>query len=522
MERPKLSRRTLGRSALATAAAMTLVGTARADDDVRGRVSAILPDLVTMLDQGMSPWQIPGVAVGVVVGEDVLLARGFGKRQVGAPEAVDADTVFQIGSTTKAFAATTEAMLVDAGKLGWMDRVIDHDPDFRMFDPWVTQEFRIIDLLSQRSGLRPYSLDSLWFLGYSAEEIVTALRHIAPVSSFRAQFGYQNITHQVAGRIVARLAGVPRWQDAVAKLIFEPLGMSSTSTSAEALLAAPNRATGHLLFADKLTPVPPIPELPYTPGPAGGMNSSVNDMTKWLRLQIGRGTFAGTRLLGAHALEATWKPQVNLDPKDGFPSVWQGYASGWIVRQTAGGVAIWHNGGTLTFKTHVGFVPALGVGLVVLTNEGSNEIADATGLWFYDRLLDNAPVDYGAEILTHTQEALAKAAVEGRRPAAPQSPGPDHDYTGAYHSDVAGDAEVAATGGEPLNLTFKRPGTRFGLRPWSGDVFVLTARTNPALAQNLEAGAPQLVQFLRTAQGRVERVRLGEGGEIELARAANG
>ncbi|MGH7105454.1 MAG: serine hydrolase [Acetobacteraceae bacterium] len=262
--------------------------------------------------------------------------------------------------------------------------------------------------------------------------------------------------------------------------------------------------------------------MPYTPGPAGGMNSSVNDMTKWLRLQIGRGTFAGTRLLGAHALEATWKPQVNLDPKDGFPSVWQGYASGWIVRQTAGGVAIWHNGGTLTFKTHVGFVPALGVGLVVLTNEGSNEIADATGLWFYDRLLDNAPVDYGAEILTHTQEALAKAAVEGRRPAAPQSPGPDHDYTGAYHSDVAGDAEVAATGGEPLNLTFKRPGTRFGLRPWNGDVFVLTARTNPALAQNLEAGAPQLVQFLRTAQGRVERVRLGEGGEIELARAANG
>ncbi|MGH7191097.1 MAG: serine hydrolase domain-containing protein, partial [Acetobacteraceae bacterium] len=259
MERPKLSRRTLGRSALATAAAMTLVGTARADDDVRGRVSAILPDLVTMLDQGMSPWQIPGVAVGVVVGEDVLLARGFGKRQVGAPEAVDADTVFQIGSTTKAFAATTEAMLVDAGKLGWMDRVIDHDPDFRMFDPWVTQEFRIIDLLSQRSGLRPYSLDSLWFLGYSAEEIVTALRHIAPVSSFRAQFGYQNITHQVAGRIVARLAGVPRWQDAVAKLIFEPLGMSSTSTSAEALLAAPNRATGHLLFADNLTPVPRSP-----------------------------------------------------------------------------------------------------------------------------------------------------------------------------------------------------------------------------------------------------------------------
>lgn len=518
MDTPRLSRRMVGRGALAAAAAFSVPARA---EDAPSRVSAILPDLVTILDQGMSPWQVPGVAVGVVAGGDVLLARGLGVRRAGGPDAVDANTIFQIGSTTKAFAATTEAILVDQGKLGWMDRVVDHDPHFRMFDPWVTQEFRIIDLLSQRSGLRPYVLDSFWMLGYSAEDLVTALRHVPPVSSFRAQFGYQNITQQVAGRIVARLVGVPRWQDALAKLILEPLGMSSTSTSAAALLAAPNHATGHVLFADKLTPVPPIEAFPYAPGPAGGMNSSVDDMTRWLRLQIGRGTFGGTRLLGAHALESTWKPRVDLDPKDGFPSVWQGYASGWLVRQTAGGVAIWHNGGTAAFKTHVGFVPALGVGIVILTNESSNELADTTGFWFYDRLLGNPPVDYGAEVLPRIRKAGEKAAAEGRPPATPASPGPDRDYVGSYRSDLAGAAEVGSTGGGQLTLAFKRPGTRFGLRPWSGDVFVLTA-SDPALAQNLDAGAPSLVQFQRTVEGRVERVRLGDGGEVEFARAAKG
>lgn len=520
MQGLELGRRTLARSAVATAAAVAAATPARAQD-VRGRVAALLPDLVAALQDGMPAWQVPGAAVGVVAGEEVLLARGFGLRRAGDPAPVDADTAFQIGSTTKAFAATTEAILVDQGKLGWMDRVIDHDPAFQLFDPWVTREFRIIDLLAQRSGLRPYVLDSLWNLGFSREDLVAALRHVPPVGSFRADFAYQNITHQVAGGIVARLAGVPRWEDALARLILEPLGMSATTTSAEGLLAAPNHATGHVLYDGKLTPVPPIAAFPYGPGPAGCMNSCINDVAKWLRLLVGRGETGGKRLLRAQPLEATWKPRVELNPADGFPSVWQAYASGWIVRQTEGGTAIWHNGGTGQFKTHVGFVPSLGVGIVVLTNEGTNELADAVGLWFYDRLLGNPYVDYAAQALTRARDTAAKTVANERRPAIPAAPKAASDYAGAYRSDMTGAARVEPAPDGALALTFERPGTRFRLLPWDGDVFALTT-ADPDLATMLAAGSPPLVQFQRTAYGMVDRVHLGDEFEIELARAASG
>lgn len=510
---PEMSRRTLGRSVLAATAAAAAPALA---DDAHSHVSAILPDLVAALQDGMARWQVPGAAVGVVAGGDVLLARGLGVRRAGGSDPVDADTIFQIGSATKAFAATTEAILVDQGKLGWMDRVIDHDPAFRLFDPWVTREFRIVDLMAQRSGLRPYVFDSLWGLGYGPDDLVAALRYARPVSSFRTTFAYQNATHQVAGRIVAKLAGAARWEDALARMILEPLGMSATTTSAEAFLGAQNHASGHVFYGGKLTPLPLLPSI-YLAGPAGCMNSSVNDMVKWLRLLIGRGETGGTRLLGASALETTWKPRVELDPADGFPWVWQAYASGWIVRQTKGGVAMWHNGGTGQFKAHVGFVPALDVGLVILTNEGTNALADAVGAWFYDRLLGNPDVDYSAKDLAIIRNAQAKAADEGRRPAAPTPAGPDGDYTGAYTSGVTGPARVASDGGA-LSLAFERPGSRFRLQPWNGDVFVLTA-TEPALAATMEADSPALVQFQRTVQGRVDRVRLGDGQDIELTRA---
>ena len=517
MPYPSLSRRTLGRGTLAAAATAALP--ARADDK-RSRMSAILPDLVAMVQDGMSPWQVPGAAVGVVLGEEVLLARGLGVRRAGEPDLVDADTIFQIGSTTKAFAAATEAILVDQGKLGWMDRVIDHDPAFRLFDFWVTREFRIIDLLAQRSRLRPYVFDSLWMLGYGPEDLVAALRYARPVSSFRTEFAYQNITHQVAGRIVANLAGTARWEDALARMILEPLGMSATTTSADEFLRAPNHATGHVFYGNKLTPLPLLASL-YRTGPAGCMNSCVNDMVKWLRLQVGHGETGGRRLLHPLALETTWKPRVELSPADGFPSVWQAYASGWIVRQTQGGVAIWHNGGTGQFKAHVGFVPSLGVGLVILTNEGTNALADAVGNWFYDRVLGNPATDYSAQYLAIVQQAREKAAATNRQPANPTPPGPDSDYVGTYRSGVTGPAHVVSASGGALGLTFERPGTSFRLVPWNGDVFVLTA-TEPALAATLEADNPQLVQFQRTVHGMVDRVRLGDGQEIELARLGSG
>ncbi len=512
---PPLTRRTLGIAALAALPAGAAAGPS-AD-----RIGASLPDLVSLLQDGMARWQVPGAAVAVVAGQEVVLARGLGLREAGGSEPVGVDTVFQIGSATKAFTATTLAMLVDQGRLGWMDRVIDHDPGFALADPWVTREFRIVDLMAQRSGLRPYVLDTLWMLGYPPEALVAGLRHVRPIGSFRAEFAYQNVLHQVAGGIVARLAGVARWQDAVAGMILAPLGMTATTTTAEALLAAPDHATGHALYDGRLTALAPLPRFPYAPGPAGCLNASLTDMTTWLRFLIGRGETAGRRLLDAAALETTWKPRIDLREADGFPWTWQAYATGWVVRQTEGGVAIWHNGGTPQFRTHIGFIPARGVGIVVLTNEGSNELADAAGLWFYDRVLGNAPVDYAAVALERAREQARTSLAADRPPATAAPPGPGSDYAGRYRSEAAGNARVARAAGGGLEIVFETPGSRFGLAPRDGDVFALTS-ADPALSALLGASSPMLVQFLRTAHGGVDRIGLDGEPDVVFTRAAPG
>ncbi len=267
--------------------------------------------------------------------------------------AVDERTQFQIGSTTKAFCAATEAIMVDQGHMDWSDRVIDHDPEFRMFDPWVTREFRIFDLLAQRSGLRPHVLDLMWLLGYGPEACVAGLRYLEPVGSFRATFGYQNILQSVAGRIVARHAGTAGWSEALQRLILEPLGMADTNTSIRALQAAANHATGHVWFDGRVWQPPILPSFEGV-GPAGAMNSSVHDLLRWLRLQIGRGSIDGRRIVSAANLTETWQPRMNMGEPAGkppeFPTTWMSYASGWIFRVTEGGVCIWHNGGTGLYR----------------------------------------------------------------------------------------------------------------------------------------------------------------------------
>jgi CubicO group peptidase (beta-lactamase class C family) len=149
---------------------------------------------------------VPGLAIGIVVGDKVVYAKGFGVRSKHG-EPVDTHTVFQIGSTSKAFLATTMAIAVDHGKLHWDDRVVDLDPGFQLKDPWVSQEFRVFDLPAQRSSLPPYANDTLIFLGFDTSAMIRSLRFVDPASSFRTTFAYTNITHLVASRVVASAEG---------------------------------------------------------------------------------------------------------------------------------------------------------------------------------------------------------------------------------------------------------------------------------------------------------------------------
>ena len=189
------------------------------------RVWALIPALEAYIARGMKAFDVPGLAIGIVAGDKLVYAKGFGVRSKGGGVPVDTRTIFQIGSTTKAFLATTLAIMVDRRKLRWDDRIVDLDTDFQFKDPWVTREFRVFDLLAQRSGLPPYANDMLGMLGIDETTLIRSLRHVEPVSSFRSTFAYTNITHLLAGRIVAKAAGAADGDRVLQQELLDPLGM---------------------------------------------------------------------------------------------------------------------------------------------------------------------------------------------------------------------------------------------------------------------------------------------------------
>ena len=485
-------------SRLAAAALALAPCTAIAAPASPAEVEALLPAFEAYARSTMDQWRMPGVAIGIVADDRLVYARGFGVRQLGGNDPVDADTVFQIGSTTKAFAAATEAILVDEGKLGWMDRVIDHDPTFRLADPWVTREFRIIDLLAQRSGLPPYALGEMVGLGYSRDQMLAALRSTEPVTSFRSTFGYQNVFHLEAERMVMAASGAPSWEEFLSDRILQPLGMLSTTATQEGIESNPNHATGHAEIDGTIRPIPFMPNF-YTAGAAGNLNSSVNDMGRWLRMQINGGELDGRRIVGAEALEHTRIPQVPITST-------VSYASGWVVSSLPHGRVVWHNGGTPGFGLHVGFAPERRAGIIVLTSLGGKGApGDAIAMRFYDLLQGNPLKDYGAEMLAAADAAIVAGAREFARPDPALPPRPLPDYAGVYEDPVLGTGPVSVEG-DHLVLALGPDRVPTILRPWSGDIFTWHMPDGPfRLAGADPAGK---VRFETGADGHIRGFRL--------------
>jgi CubicO group peptidase (beta-lactamase class C family) len=427
------------------------------------RVAALIPDLEAYILSGMKAYDVPGLAIGIVTGDRLVHAEGFGVRSKSGGAQVDTRTVFQIGSVTKAFLTTTMAIMVDRGKLRWDDRVVDLHPGFQLEDPWVTREFRAFDLAAQRSGLPPYVNDALGMLGYPEPAMIRSLRHVKPVSSFRTTFAYTNITHLVAGRIVRDLAGAPDWNAVAQRELLDPLGMAETTFTAEAIKAAPNHAEGHRWTPDGTIEVPFEPFFPYTFGPAGNINSTIEEMARWVRLQLGRGSFEGRRVVSAESLAYTRRSKVACDDKSS-------YAMGWAQIPTPNGTIVCHDGGTSGFGAFLGLLPDHDVGVILLSNGENVGLPVALGIWALDRLLDNPVVDH---VATALKGAKAKFASEEKVFAKPASPRPFPalaPLAGSFASPAFGKA-VLRPDGDALVLELKETGAEFALMPWDGEVF---------------------------------------------------
>ena len=332
---------------------------------------------------------MPGMSVAIVKDGKVLFAKGYGVRALTKPDKADADTLFGIGSNTKAFTVAALSMLVDEGKLRWDDKVTDLLPGFRLYDPYVTRELTVRDLLSHRSGLGLGSGDLMLFppSDFTRAEIIHNLRYLQPASSFRSKYAYDNLLYIVAGELIPKITGIS-WEQFVQTKILDRLGTGCaatlTLTGANHNVAAP-----HVVIDGKLTEVAPDPSTAYDP--AGSIQCSANGMAAWANLQLAGGQLPdGSTLFSTARHKEMWTPQTIVpvstsatNPQTRF----RNYGLGWFIEDYDGALRVTHTGGLIGMVSYVSLLPEQHVGVVVLTNQQSGAAMSA----MMQTLLDALP-----------------------------------------------------------------------------------------------------------------------------------
>lgn len=471
------------------------------------RAAAPAPSLASLdsyIQQAVRDWGIAGLAIAVVHNDSVVYERGFGVREVGKPEPVDAHTLFAIGSNTKLFTSVLGGMMVDAKKMRWDAPATTYLPSFQLYDPWVTREITLRDLLAHRSGLGRRG-DMLWYgTPFDRAEILRRIRYLKPNSSFRSQYGYQNIMVMAAGEATAAAAG-RSWDDLVKERLFQPLGMSASNTSVRDLAAVTNVAAPHLLRDGKLTAIPwrNIDNI----GPAGSINSNVEDMSKWLRFLLAGGKAGNQQLVAAATLREIGSPQTIIPTADDTlsPSThFHAYGLGVGMYDLLGVKVMSHTGGIDGMLSQVTWVPERRLGFVILTNtEGANSVYAAVGRRILDLYLGAPTRDWSAIMLAEAraQEAQARAAqdrLEAAKPNDSKPTVPVDRLAGQYTNEMYGDVTVQVAGDKPV-LHFG-PSLTGDLQKWAGDSYKIVWRD--------QREGTGLVQFIADPVGTLVSLRL--------------
>ena len=464
--------------------------------------------------EAIRAWDVPGLAVAVVQDDSVLFSRGYGVRELGRDDPVDEHTLFANASTTKAFTAAAAGMLVDDGELGWDDPVTDRLPEFVLYDPWVTSEITLRDLLTHRVGFGDPSF--LWYgADYEFEDYAGHLRFQEPATSFRSRFAYNNIGYAAAGEIEARSAGTT-WDDLIRTRILDPLGMGETVTRGADLPRYGNVAMPHDEISDTLTSMGWNVSFGDNIAPAGSMYSSVHDMTRWMRFLLGGCEWEGEKLLSSETCEELLKPQVVLTPDEFYPSQeltepwFIGYALGWFLQDYRGEKVAFHTGSLDGYVAIVGLLPERRAGVIVFANRDHAEVRHALMLRVFDALIGPPARDWSADLKDLYDERTRKAEESRARRPADRVPdtepsAPLEAYAGRWGNDLYGEVEVrleASSGdGTELRLVLIRSDyLTADLGHWHFDTF--EAHWRPGWLR------PELVTFGVGPDGTVDVLRL--------------
>jgi CubicO group peptidase (beta-lactamase class C family) len=467
----------------------------------------------------LADWQTPGLAVAVIKDGKVVLARGYGTRRAGENGPVDEQTIFPIASVTKVFTATSLALLVEEGTLQWNDPVVKHLPEFELYDPFLTKDVRLDDLVSHRVGLE--TADLLAYRGdYDRAEILRRLRFLQPVAPFRSKFGYHNHMVTTAGAVLERVSG-KNWEDVIRTRLLRPLEMNATFADPRELVGRGDVSTPHMLAEGKLIADPlwnrdasheGFRRLHEAVAPAGAMQSNVIDMAKFLQMFLDEGSVKGQPLLKPDTVRTMLAPhsmvpiKATPQPNLVYPQFFYGGGLGWQLRDLRGRKIVFHGGSTGAI---VAMMPEEKIGLVVLANRGSG----IEYMFMHDifaRMLGLPRAWTNHDWLVEAEETPAKEAasknarLEAARTKDTEPSLPISKYTGIFECDLYGKLKILEQDGS-LRLQFG-PNIVGVMNHWENDTF----RSKLSFPQGEEWLVRFQVSSGSTQSLRVERLSWNE------------
>ena len=440
----------------------------------------------SLVELTLKTFNVPGMAVGVVKDGKLIHAKGYGVANLRTQKKVDEHTLFGVASNSKAFTAAALGMLVDEGKLKWDDRVITHIPEFRLYDPYVTSEFTIRDLLTHRSGMGLGAGDLMMFpdgSDFTRKDIIHNLQFLKPVSSFRSKYDYDNNLYIVAGEVVARVSGMG-WEDFVEKRIMQPLGMNETATSVYRLKDKTNAIKPHAPVNGKIETIDI--DWSETANAAGGIWSNITDMSKWVIMQMNHGKYGdglSKQLFSETVHEEMWSSQTIQPIKtvEPYNTHFATYGLGWGLRDVKGYKQVSHTGGLAGIVTQVMLFPELNLGILVFTNQQqgaafsamSNMIKDSyIGVKGFDwiKILHDGVVasEDNAKKIT---DKIAKEIEENQKKTGDKI---NFDiFKGIYKDQWFGDIEISIKDGKKWLASKRSPRLSGEMFAYKGNTFIV-------------------------------------------------
>jgi CubicO group peptidase (beta-lactamase class C family) len=450
----------------------------------------------------MKSWNVPGMAIAIVKDGTVVLTKGYGLRNVQSNLPVTADTLFAIGSSTKAFTTMAMGMLVEEGKLAWDEPVVKYLPKFALTDKVAGERMTPRDLVTHRSGLPRHDL--VWYNAkLSRAELVARLPYLQPNEDFREKFHYQNLMFLTAGYLTGEVAGMS-WEEVLRTRIFQPLGMKHSNFAVSESQKSSDFATPYTL-KDKASIDIPFRIIDAV-GPAGSINSSVNDMARWLLLHVGGGVVDGKRVVAARQIQEMHRPQMVIQTFPGLfedPEIQQpSYGLGWFIESYRGKKRVHHGGNIDGFSAMVSLLPDDGLGVVVLTNLNGTPLPTIVARHASDRMLGLEPIDWNGRALKRRDvgekaNAVAKKAAGEERKTGTAPAHPLDDYVGEYSHPAYGSVTVSR---DSTGLAARFHELPIRLNHWHYETF------RGDVEDKTLAEVKLFFQFFTDGQGEVDRL----------------